>query len=556
MSDYVDSLLREIADNEDGSFQIINRGGKAILIVNKPGKSGRSVTYKEVFSRLQVFGIENFDKARVESIVRTADGREYPIAEWKGGMSQDSTLEIEVSDDKMKAYIKITPPKNGGSLFTLSEIIKQLNDAGIVYGIKNDIIQDILKKQLFFLKSVVAEGTPSQHGKNGQIKILFELANKPDLPADERGRIDYKELGVIKTVKKEAKLAERLEAEPGKAGTNVLGEELPSPEGMKPVWRIGTNCKLSEDEKFLFSTIDGRPMMDKEGTIRVDEVCLLENVDYSTGNVDFPGTIIVEGTIADNFRLTTRGSLVIKKSVGRVFLFAEGDIVLSGGVMGRNGGLIESNNDIYAKFAEQANLKAGGSIFISEASMHSNLVAGVNIVLQGGRGELIGGEAIAGSYLFANKLGAVVETKTSIIVGIPPEKIDELGKLKADIDTKSIFLKKLKAALAKLTEKASKKEASQEEKDTINRISEAEADFTNKLKIALNQYEMLLSFDPSPDSFVEVEKLLYPKVNISFGSNRNFNSEIKSYDGKYYVYLNEASIPQISSVLPKTISKK
>ncbi|MBK7819437.1 MAG: DUF342 domain-containing protein [Sphingobacteriaceae bacterium] len=80
----------------------------------------------------------------------------------------------------------------------------------------------------------------------------------------------------------------------------------------------------------------------------VDEVCYLENVDYSTGNVDFSGDNYCRWNGCDNFTLRTKGSLVIKKSVGRVFLYADRDIVLSGGVMGRNGGVIESKADVYA----------------------------------------------------------------------------------------------------------------------------------------------------------------------------------------------------------------
>ncbi|MCB1160581.1 MAG: DUF342 domain-containing protein, partial [Leptospiraceae bacterium] len=356
-NEFFDSLLQEIEDNEDGNFQIRNEGGFAVLSVSKPGKNGRRIELNEVTNRLRLFGIEKYDEKQVSLIVKQAENKEYRIAEWKGGKPEDSLIEMDVNPDGMKAYLRILPPKHGGKLQTKASLLKSLNDAGIKYGIKEDNLDLLIRNQVFFSRTLVAEGTPPGETKHGYIKVHFESNGKPSLTEDFSGRVDLKNVGFIQTVKKGELLAERVHPEKGESGMDVFGKELPSPEGTRPPWRLGDNCQLSEDDEKLYSKIDGRPVLGRDGSIRVDEVCLLNNVDYSTGNVDFPGTIIVEGRIADDFKLSTRGSLIIKKSVGRVFLSADGDIVLNGGVMGKGGGSIESKADIYAKFCEQAYLK-------------------------------------------------------------------------------------------------------------------------------------------------------------------------------------------------------
>lgn len=554
---FSDSILDEIEENEDGSFQILNRDGFAILVVQKPGKYGRAITYKEVCNRLEIFGIEEYDNRAVEEIVKLADGKEYQVAEWKGATPQDSRLEVYLSEDSMQAFAKMSPPKNGGKTLRTEDIEKHLQDAGVIHGIKHDVIEDIVIKQLFFTQSLIAEGTPPTASKNGEIQLKFQSHGKPSPEEDAHGKVDYKNIGVIQTVAKGDLLAVRTQSQPGTPGKSVLGGEIPSPPGLLPPWKLGVHCYLSEDENSLYAEIEGRPVIDRDGSIRVDEVCLLENVDYSTGNVDFPGTIIVEGRIADDFRLKTKGSLIIKKSIGRVFLHAEGDIVLSGGVMGRSGGLIESESDIYAKFAEQANLKAGKSIFITEASMHSNLVAGKDILLEGGRGELIGGEAIAGGSILANKIGAVVETKTSLLIGIPPKVLNEIDVLKKDIADKTAILEKITITLSKLQDIAAKKDLTAEEQAMLTKLKKAYRKFSDTKKNLLQQYEdFIAKYEPSPKSYVKIEKTIFPRVNVNFGKGKKYNSEIKSTEGKNYIYLTKDGLPTCSNEPPEHLKKE
>jgi uncharacterized protein (DUF342 family) len=415
----------------------------------------------------------------------------------------------------------------------------------------------MIRNQKYFVKTLIAQGKPPVSATNGYIKLHFEHGNKPQFEPDARGKINFKELNIIKSVSKGALLAEKIEPRPGELGKNLFGMDIPFEVGIPGEWKIGPNCELTPDGKQLISKIDGRPLIDRSGAIRVDEVILLENVDYSTGNIDFPGTIVVEGTVADNFTLKTKGSLFIKKSVGRVFLYAEKDIVLSGGIMGRNGGFIEAGGDLYTKFVEQGNLKAGGSIFIEEASLHSTLVAGDGIVIQGGRGELIGGEAIAANYISVSKLGAVVETKTNIIVGLPPNILDELRRMKEEISHKEDLLKKIRQSLQKINDKlAVHKDLSKEEKEMLKKLLELEKKYIDLTTNVRVQYESIISsYDSKESAYIYAEKFIYPRVNISFGKGKQFNSELRTLEGKVYVYIGVDGLPTETKTPPKNQHK-
>lgn len=549
---YAESLLNEIESNEDGNFRIVSEGGFALLTVNKGGKNGKAVRKEDVIARMKLYGIEKYDNALLEKIIKESDGKEHKIAEWTGSAAVDATLSLEISEDKMHAFLTMHPPRFGGKQVSIEEATEFLKQNGVKFGIDEHAVVSIINESKYLVKTLVATGRRPTNGTHGYIRILFDYSGKPKLASESKGKVDYKNIHVIQSVNAGDMIAEKVEPNTGEIGMNVLGEEIPNEKGISGEWKLGTNCRLSDDKLQLFATLSGRPVFSKDGTIGVDEVCQLENVDYSTGNVDFPGTVVVEGSVADNFTLRTQGSLYVKKSVGRVFLYAEKDIYLSGGVMGRNGGFIEAGGNIYARFIEQGTVKAKGSIYIESSSFHSDLTAGDSIFLQGERGELIGGNAIAGKSVEASKIGAVVETKTDITVGLPPEIVDELKKMKQEIINREDTLKKIKQSLHKMNETiAAKKDLSIDDKSLLKKLIELEKRYTEGLISVKKDYETVSQEYDSPEhAFVSAEKFIYPKVNISFGRGKTFSTDIRTIDGKVFVYLNSEGLPHTNNIPP------
>ncbi|MBE7413236.1 MAG: FapA family protein [Leptospiraceae bacterium] len=552
---FAESILKDLEDSENGFFQIESKNGLAYLKVTRPGRNGSPVELNDVINRLKLFGISNFDKGVITKIIENADGNEYEIAKWSD-KSEDMNLEIEISEDKMSAYITLSPPKHGGRLLSTEEIVLRLRGRNIMKGVLTEEIEKSLQEEFYFQKFLAAKGKPPKKGTDGYINILFNSGKSPDLKEDKYGKVDFKNINIIRSVEENTVIAEKVDPEAGEFGENIFGEVIPYETAREEEWKVGLNTEVSPDGKRLIAKITGRPVLERGGGIRVDEICHLSNVDYSTGNVDFPGTIIVDGSIVDDFRLKTKGSIVLKNSVGRVFLYAQGDIILSGGFMGKNGGVIESGSDIYAKFVEQGKLSATGSIFIQEASMHSELLAGESIVIKGGKGELIGGEAVAGKNISVLKLGAIVETPTKVSVGIPPTILAQLDKIKREISEKEEVMKKVDISKKKLVDIAAKKELSNEDQAMLTKLIEVESKFQNQLNSLNSQYESAVSsYEPCEESYVEVEQSIFPKVEINMGKGKFFRSEIKTFSGKNCVCIGLDGNINLSSTPPKKIKK-
>ncbi len=553
LKNFTDSLLKDLEENENGFFKIENEDGLAYLSVFPAGKKGKPVDAKEILRRIELFQITESSPISIKEIANKSDGLTHLIGKWPG-KPESSRIEIEISEDRMKAFLIFHPPKYGGKILNSEQIQESIRERGIKFGIRNEVLNLLSEEPEYGKKILIAQGESPVPGKNGDIRVLFIHPAAPNLEEDEYGRVDFKNIQIIQSVAKDQKLAEKISPLPGKEGKNVLGEILPYDSGKEAEWKLGLNVRLSSDGISVHSLINGRPILDRQGTIRVDEICHLENVDFSTGNVNFPGTIIVEGSIADGFTLETEGSIIVKKSVGKVFLKAGGDVVLSGGFMGRNGGLIESGADIYTRFVEQGRLIAKNTIFIEEASMHSELVAGESVVIRGGRGELIGGSCVAGKSIICTKLGAIAETKTSVSVGIRPELLDDLEKLRLEIQKNKEILKKVEQSLIKLNEDSQRRQLTIEEKESLPKLSAIKQKYSGILNNLLGQEQsMIMGFEPDKDSYVEVEQEIFPGVDIYPGKGKNFKVRLKEIPGPSFVFLGNDGNPQITKVKPKRL---
>ncbi|TGK05545.1 DUF342 domain-containing protein [Leptospira langatensis] len=553
ISNFTESFLKDLEENENGFFKIENLDGLAYLTIFPAGKKGKEVEYREILKRLSVFKISGVSEDEIKRILKTKDSEPHLVGKWPG-KPEPSSLDLKITEDKMQVFGILHPPKFGGRLLTRDEILSQLTSQGVIFGIIDEAVQKIAEAEEYGKRILVANGEQPVPGKDGDVRILFQHPGTPTLEEDEFGRVDFKNIQIIQSVKKNQKLAEKISPSPGKAGKNVKGEVLDFEEGKIAEWKLGPNIKTSEDGNVIFALIDGRPIIDRFGIIRVDEVCLLENVDFSTGNINFPGTIIVEESIADGFTLETDGSIIVKKSVGKVFLKAKGDIVLSGGFMGRNGGMIESGSDIYAKFVEQGKMQAKNSIFIEEAAMHSELIAGESIVVRGGRGEIIGGQCVSGKTITCSKLGAIVETKTVLSCGMPPELLYELEGLKSEIRKNQDILKKVDTSIQKLNDDSQRRALTPEEKDSLPKLQAIRQKYNSILEnLFAQEQSAILSFDPDRNSFVEVEREIYPGVEVNLGRNKKFSVKLKDIPGPSYLYLGGDGQIAHSKVKPKRL---
>jgi uncharacterized protein (DUF342 family) len=352
----------------------------------------------------------------------------------------DSRVVVTLSTDKMRAYITLTANKNDTPI-TYKEIRNELYKKGIIHGLMTDKLQKLVESPVYQSQICIAKGTPPVNGKDGAIKLHFDT-NKLYKPAiSEDGRVDFRELNIVESVRNGQLLCTVIPPTKGDNGKRVTGEEIVARNGRPVSLPKGKNVELSEDKQYLISKIDGQVRY-VDGKISVFPTYEVPgDVNNSTGNISFIGNVIVRGNVLSGFTVEAGGSVEIWGVVEGAFIKAEEDIILRRGMQGTGKGTLLSGGNIVAKYIENSNVEAEKDIE-AEVIMHSNVKCGNKLILTGRKGLLVGGLCCVGNEISAKTIGSQMATSTEIEVGISPKIKKHFKELKDEIKVVEDNIKK------------------------------------------------------------------------------------------------------------------
>lgn len=329
--------------------------------------------------------------------------------------SHKDNFVLEVAGDMMSASIMVFKPDD--SDITREELIKFLNDNGIVYGINEESVNKILAGKCFYEDVNIANGTPPVHGKDGYFEYTFNPnpETKPIIMPD--GTVDYNTLGKYELVYKDQLLAVYHPLTPGKNGSNIKGEILKADDAIDlPPLKLN-NVDYYKDTMEYYSCSEGKVTV-KDGTLKVTPVFVVDgNLEAATGNVDFRGDIVVKGNVYSNVTIKATENITINGHVEIANLIAGRDIILKNGMQGSGIGKIKCSGNLTAKFLEQTDIVVDGNINTS-AILNCNVTAGISINVSGKMGAILGGKVCAAEQITASTLGNRVGVATKIVVGL------------------------------------------------------------------------------------------------------------------------------------------
>lgn len=350
-------------------------------------------------------------------------------------LSKPEILTIKVMPDELKAYMTInnTVQDPAVSVLDINTIIDKLQDRGVKFGIKEQVIKTMLEKKIYNKSILVAEGIPPQDGQDAVIKYKFKKKNKANLTEDIEGKVDFRELGLIDIVRSGDVLATKILPTKGTPGKKVTGESIPAKNGKDTSILPGENTRLSLDGLSLLSAVDGCIFWkdDRIGVKTTYEVS--GDVDMNVGNIYFVGDVKVKGEVKEGFTINTRGNIEIGGGVENATLISEGNITVAHGVVGRKTKII-ANGDLKCKFIQNANVEVKGNVIVYDAILHSNVNAGKSVFVLGGKkGVILGGKITAKNEVNAKNIGNMSEVPTEIEVGVDPKVRQEILALEESI---------------------------------------------------------------------------------------------------------------------------
>lgn len=412
-------------------FQLIN-GQKGSGVRFFPATDGgEKLGASEVAEYLQRRGF-SYDLAALNKVLVSME--EEPVLYPLPGVKQSKEREcvsLFLSPDKMVVEGRFYAPSNDGEEMGRQEILDDLKYQGINYGIDEAAIDAFVKNRNYCENIVLAKGLAPVEGEHARIEYFFNTDTRVRPTLLEDGSVDFFHLNTINHCQKGEMLAKLHKEKRGTPGYNVVGETIPAKDVKTARLSFGKNMELSEDGTELTSTVNGHVSL-VEGRVFVSDVFVVENVDTATGNIEYEGSVQVNGNVCSNYAVKAGGNVEIRGVVEGAKVEAGGNIIIARGVNGMGKGDLKAGGNIVAKFIENATVAAGGYVE-SGSIMHSRVSAKTEINVGGKRGFITGGEVSATLSVNVKTLGSTMGADTIVNVGVDPQLKAEYQQLQKQI---------------------------------------------------------------------------------------------------------------------------
>lgn len=347
-----------------------------------------------------------------------------------GMHENDGKVTISIDESKLYAQADFYPPLGQGKPITPDYIASMLETLQISYGVDwNTIQESALECNLnhrIIRGVIIARGDTPTAEIPSYYELEESLQSSKTTNDTQTQKIDYRRISAYKVVRKDQVLARLRERVLGVEGKNIQGETIPAPVQPMQTYRAGKNTLQKEDS--IVATSDGRLIIQDDELI-VDEILEVKgSVGYGTGHIVFPGDVIIDGNVADGFKVYSGASIIAKQTFDATDVIAKKDLIVAGGIIGRGHNSIKVGGTVRAKFIQNCRLASRGPIQVSSAIVNSTIYTLDSIDL-GDKGRIIGGEIFSIHGLRAASIGSEMGKTTKIHCGVDFTVQQEMDRL-------------------------------------------------------------------------------------------------------------------------------
>ena len=330
----------------------------------------------------------------------------------------DASFRFFISIDKLYAWVIAFPPAGGGAEMSRDMLRMAMAEQGISFGVDTNLVDRLSRdERKYFNLFLIARGKPAFDGTNGNIVDYFPRKVERVLQVDEFDRVDYTALNLIRNVKEGEEICRLIKPTEGEPGRTVLDQIIPAKSGKAVPLPKGKNTEISEDGILLLASISGDVEF-SGSTFQVKPVLdIPENVDFSTGNINFLGDVNVRGDVRSGFSVRAMGNIQVAGAVeAGSSIEAGGDLVVVKGIMGDGTTVIRAQGNVFSKYIENSTIYVRENLQ-TDCIVNSQIYSDGEVLVRSGRGAIIGGQVWAARKVSAMAVGARSECKTAISLG-------------------------------------------------------------------------------------------------------------------------------------------
>ncbi len=338
--------------------------------------------------------------------------------------SVEELVSITYANENLQAYIVFNEDITQFDMNSDS-ILQMLKNQGIIFGIKEDVLQKELSSISPGDKILIAEGNPAVDGKNGRVEYFYEKQKQSDEKEEKR----YP----VRNVRKGETIAVIYPPEEGQSGTTVRGETIVPGRGKPAVIHTGKNTTYADESNDrIVAAEDGNLIIHKGGYVEVQpELVVQGNYDSQMGMLDFVGSVVINGDINPGVRMRIGKMLVVKGSIRDAYIDVGEAVIVEGGFIGKGEGRIQSEGTVKLTHVWHQQIIAKGDIEVKREIVGGRLRTSGNIIAPDAT--LTGGLLEAERDIVIKNLGCGEASQGKVRAGIHSGILESLEKVNGEI---------------------------------------------------------------------------------------------------------------------------
>jgi uncharacterized protein (DUF342 family) len=456
---------------------------------------------------------------------------------------------VGIDPDGSAAYltVKLRPQQ----ALNHHDILQALARAGVCVGIMEDVVQAALSNPPS-TPVCIARALAPVPGQHGRCQSAVEALKARHRVVHDAHSSNFREMGDILVVGTGEILLSRTPPTPGQDGKTVRGDPIPAVAGVPAQFpAFGTGIGIDPEHPDQLIALQAGQVRQQGGTLSVEPVLTLARVDLSSGNIRFPGHVLVSGDVTSGMQIDATGDVVVKGMVetGAVIV-ARGDIVVHGGVKGQTGSAgeldalatrLHAQQHVQVRFAENASLEAGDCIQVMGYAMQSQLVAAQQVIVGkpgSGSGRIVACRIRAGTLIQTGTLGLERGGANHLAVGFHPAEARALEHLQASRSGAVAKLEELRQTFKYYTDHPEK--ISPEMLIKLSRTAELQSEQLHALDSDIAFRASVLQ--ACTDACVIVEKAVYPVLHLSIAHYNGRFGVAKHHPVTFYADTDKACV--------------
>lgn len=469
------------------------------------------------------------------------------------GMNSVSVIPVINIEDKWRGVMVLPPQKELKRQLSSEDIQNLISEIPIRLMVDYDKVAGLVEENLKFNEGVCCvfvEGKKPVDGNVQKVILDYDMSIETGKKSED-GSIDFKERSFIHNIDAGVQIAHFIPEKPAVDGLDIYDEVLEAHYDEDPCYKIGNNLKVEADGINIKSAIKGI-LVNNNNTISVSNVIEIEKVDLSTGNIEVDGSVIIKENVTPGFSIKTEGDIKVNGNIEDAKINCGGNLIVSGGIIGGPDSDMHINGKVYASFIRNANLICNGDV-IANQIVNSDISCNNRVIVLEGKGVIIGGNVKALNGVWARSIGAISESKTTIIVGRDAEAYALFKNIQTTVKANREEINKYKTLLGSeyfKDPKAFIQRIPENKRDTIKAILKKVSNLVKETtELEEKRKQMSEEFEKLSNSSISSMEGFFPGVTVYISNIRKYITN--KISGTEYFYSKE--LRDISEKAPKTL---